>query len=104
VIRKAFVMRLRAGQLDEYRRRHNPIWPELAAVLKAHGVRNYSIHLHPQTLQLFGCAEIESDERWTAIAQTPVCRKWWTHMRELMDTNVDDSPVSVALEEVFFLA
>lgn len=96
-------MQLRAGQLDEYRRRHSPIWPELAAVLKAHGVHNYSIHLHPGTLQLFGCAEIESEERWAAIAQTPVCRRWWMHMRELMETNPDDSPASVGLEEVFFL-
>lgn len=96
-------MQLRAGQLDEYRRRHSPIWPELEAVLKAHGVRNYSIHLHPGTLQLFGCAEIESEERWAAIAQTPVCRRWWTHMRELMETNPDDSPASVELEEVFLL-
>ena len=96
-------MQLRAGHLAEYRRRHDPIWPELAAVLKAHGVRNYSIHLHPLTLQLFAYAEIESEERWAAIAHTPECRKWWAHMRDLMDTNADDSPVSVALEEVFHL-
>ena len=104
MIRKTFVMQLHPGQLDEYRRRHDPIWPELAAVLKAHGVRNYSIHLHPRTFQLFGCAEIESEERWAAIAQTPACRKWWTHMRELMAVNPDDSPVSIGLEELFFLA
>ena len=104
MIRKAFVLQLHAGQLDEYRRRHNPIWPELAAVLQAHGVHNYSIHLHPETLQLFGYAEIESEERWAAIAQTPECRKWWAHMRDLMAVNADDSPVSVGLEEVFHLA
>jgi L-rhamnose mutarotase len=103
MIRKAFVMQLRAGHLEEYRRRHNPIWPELEAVLKAHGVHHYSIHLHPRTLQLFGHAEIESEERWAAIAQTPACRKWWTHMRDLMETNADDSPVAIPLEEVFYL-
>lgn len=94
-------MQLHAGQLGEYRRRHAPIWPELEAALQAHGVCNYSIYLHPQTLQLFAYAEIESEERWAAIAQTPVCQKWWTHMRDLMDTNADDSPASIALEEVF---
>ena len=94
-------MQLHAGQLAEYRRRHAPIWPELETVLQTHGVCNYSIHLHPQTLQLFAYAEIESEERWAAIAQTPVCRKWVTHMRDLMDTNADDSPLSIALEEVF---
>jgi L-rhamnose mutarotase len=104
MIRKAFVMQLHAGRLGEYRRRHNPIWPELEAVLKAHGVHNYSIHLHPGTLQLFGYAEIESEERWAAIAQTAECRRWWEHMRDLMDTNADASPVSVALDEVFHLA
>lgn len=104
MIRQTFVMQLHPGQLDEYRRRHNPIWPELAEVLKAHGVRNYSIHLHPETLQLFGYAEIESEERWAAIAQTPVCRRWWAHMRDLMEVNADDSPVSTGLQEVFWLA
>ncbi len=104
MIRKAFVMQLHPGQLDEYRRRHTPIWPELAAVLTAHGVRNYSIHLHPGTLQLFGYAEIESEERWAAIAQTPECRRWWAHMRDFMVVNADDSPVSTGLQEVFWLA
>jgi L-rhamnose mutarotase len=101
MIRKAFVMQLRVGCLDEYRRRHDPIWPELGQTLTAHGVRNYSIFLHPETLQLFGCAEIESEERWAAIAQTPVCRRWWTSMRALMAVHPDDSPLSIALEEVF---
>lgn len=104
MMRKAFLMRLKPGHQAEYERRHNPIWPELAAVLTAHGVHNYSIHLHPGTLQLFGYAEIESEERWAAIAQTPECRRWWAHMRDLMEVNTDDSPVSTGLREVFWLA
>lgn len=104
MIRKAFVMQLHHGQLDEYRRRHDPIWPELAAVLQAHGVHNYSIHVHPQTLQLFAYAEVESEDRWAAIAQTPECRKWWAHMSGLMATHADASPVSLPLAEVFHLA
>ncbi len=96
-------MQLHPGNIEEYRRRHNPIWPALQEVLRAHGVRNYSIYLHPQTLQLFAYAEIESEERWQAIAQTPVCRRWWTYMRDLMATNADESPTSLPLEEVFHL-
>lgn len=103
MIRKAFVMQLHAGQVEEYRRRHHPIWPELERTLREHGVREYSIFLHPETLQLFACAEIESEERWEAIAQTEVCRRWWAHMRELMKTNDDHSPESTALVEVFRL-
>ena len=102
-LRKAFVMSVAPGQEAEYRRRHNPIWPELEKVLKEHGVSNYSIFLHPGTRQLFAVAEIESEERWQAIAQTDACRRWWRHMADIMPTNPDDSPVSMALEEVFHL-
>ena len=76
MIRKAFVMSVNSGSEVEYENRHRPIWPELEEVLKKHGVHNYSIFLHPETRQLFGYAEIESEARWNAIAQTPVCKKW----------------------------
>lgn len=104
MIRKAFVMSVNAGQEAEYARRHQPIWQELADVLKAHGVSNYSIHLLPETRQLFGYAEIESEERWQAIASTEVCRRWWKHMADVMPANPDSSPVSTSLREVFYLA
>ena len=97
-------MQLHLGQVEEYTRRHNPIWPELQQVLEAHGVRNYAIFLHPETLQLFACAEIESEARWQAIAETAICRKWWSHMRELMVTEPDDRPTRIALQEVFHLS
>jgi len=103
MIRKAFVMSVNAGCEAEYEKRHNPIWPELEATLKAHGVHNYSIFLHPATRQLFGYAEIESEEQWAAIADTAICRKWWAHMRELMPSNPDNSPVSEPLRQVFHI-
>ena len=103
MIRKAFVMSVNAGAEEEYERRHDPIWPELEEVLRAHGVRSYSIFLQPETRQLFAYAEIESEERWCAIAQTDVCRRRWAHMRELMPANADDSPISEPLHEVFHL-
>ena len=103
MIRKAFVMSVNAGCEEEYERRHQPIWAELEDSLKAHGVRNYSIFLHPETRQLFGYAEIESEERWAAIAETEVCQRWWKYMREVMPANAEASPVSVELREVFHL-
>jgi L-rhamnose mutarotase len=103
VIRKAFVMTLRPGRQEEYIRRHRPIWPELAEVLRAHGVSRYSIFLEPATDRLFAYAVIESEELWEQIAATEVCRRWWAHMRDLMLTHPDDRPVAVDLEEVFFL-
>jgi L-rhamnose mutarotase len=104
MIRKVFVMSVHAGCEAEYARRHQPIWQELADLLRAHGVRNYSIHLHPETRQLFAYAEIEDEARWRAIAETEVCRRWWKHMADVMPANPDSSPVSVPLTEVFYLA
>lgn len=104
MIRKAFVMSVNPGSESEYARRHQPIWQELADVLRAHGVHNYSIHLLPGTRQLFGYAEIESEERWQSIAQTEVCRRWWKHMADVMPANADSSPVSAPLQEVFYQA
>jgi L-rhamnose mutarotase len=101
--RKAFVMSVNAGMEEEYEKRHSPIWPELEAALKQHGVLNYSIFLHPDTRQLFAYAEIEDEERWSAIADTAVCKKWWAQMKDLMPTNPDNSPVSRELKEVFHI-
>ena len=104
MIRKAFVMSVHAGQEQEYARRHQPIWKELEDVLRAHGVHNYSIHLLPETRQLFGYAEIEDEARWQAIAGTEVCKRWWKHMADVMPANPDNSPVAQSLTEVFYLA
>jgi L-rhamnose mutarotase len=104
MIRKAFKMTVNPDQHAEYARRHQPIWPELEAVLKEHGVNRYSIFLDPATSELFAYAEIEDETRWQAIAATEVCRRWWRHMRELMPSNPDHSPVSVELTEVFHIA
>jgi L-rhamnose mutarotase len=103
MIRKAFVMSLHSGMEEEYERRHNPIWPELEQVLKDHRVSNYSIFLHHETNQLFGYAEIENEEQWSTIADTPICKEWWSHMKDLMAVNPDNSPVSLELREVFHI-
>jgi L-rhamnose mutarotase len=96
-------MRVNPEAHAEYARRHDPIWKELEDTLHAHGVRNYSIFLDASTSDLFGYVEIESEARWAAIAGTDVCRRWWTHMRDVMPTNPDHSPWSRELREVFHL-
>jgi len=103
MIRKGFVMSVNAGSETEYARRHNPIWPELEAALKAHGVRNYSIFLLKKTGQLFAYAEIESERQWAAIAATPECQRWWHYMADIMPHDTDRSPVANETMEVFHL-
>ena len=103
MIRKGFLMRVHPDRHEEYRDRHNPIWPELEAVLKSHGVHNYSIFLDPETSRLFGYVEIEDEARWAAIARTGACQKWWAYMADIMPSNPDHSPESTDLQEVFLL-
>jgi L-rhamnose mutarotase len=104
MIRKAFVMSVNEGAEAEYERRHNPIWAELEAALLAHGVRTYSIFLHPETRQLFGYVEFANEAQWEAVARTEVCQRWWAHMCEIMPANPDNSPVSTELREMFHLS
>ena len=103
MIRKAFVMAVHPGQESEYERRHNPVWMEMTGMLSAHGISNYSIFLDPATCRLFGYAEIESEEKWQAIAKTEICQKWWRHMSDVMPSHPDHSPISAPLNEVFHL-
>lgn len=103
MIRKAFVMQINPDAHDEYQRRHSPIWPELADTLKAHGAHHYSIFLDEKRHLLFATVEIESQERWDAVANTEVCQRWWKHMADVMPANADNSPKSDALKPVFYL-
>ena len=103
MIRKALVMSVHEGCEAEYISRHQPIWPDLEAALLEHGVKTYSIFYHAQTRQLFAYVEFESEAQWAAIARTEVCRRWWAHMRELMPSNADNSPVALELPEIFHI-
>lgn len=102
-MRIAFRMAVAPEQAAQYRARHNPIWPELEEVLRAHGVGSYSIYLDPGTGDLFACAEIASRAEWEAVAATAVCQRWWRHMAPLMEVNEDYSPRTRELEEVFHI-
>lgn len=99
----AFRMRLLPGQEEEYRRRHDAIWPELAALLRAAGVSDYSIHLDRETGTLFGVLWRRDDHGMDDLPADPVMRRWWEHMADIMEVNADLSPVAVPLETVFHL-
>ncbi|MEH7549683.1 MULTISPECIES: L-rhamnose mutarotase [Bacillaceae] len=103
MIRKATVMKVFEEFHEEYKKRHDEIWPELAQELKNHGANHYSIFLDEKTNNLFAYVEIESEEKWNAMAQTEVCQKWWAYMKDIMETNPDNSPVAIELKQVFYL-
>ncbi|WP_105901194.1 L-rhamnose mutarotase [Vibrio gangliei] len=104
MIRKASVMTLKPGCEAEYQKRHDELWPEMEHMLKTHGAHNYSIFLHPDTLQLFAYVEIESEALWQQTAQTEVCQRWWAYMTDIMATNPDNSPIATELYPAFYLA
>jgi L-rhamnose mutarotase len=99
----AFRMTLHAGQAAEYRRRHDAIWPELVAALRAAGVVDYRIYLDAKTNQLFAVLTRRLDHGMDALPQTAVMRRWWAMMADIMETGDDLAPVSVDLAEVFRL-
>lgn len=100
---KGFKMKLYDGMKEEYEKRHNSLWPEMKEMIHEYGGRNYTIFLDEETNILFGYIEIESEEMWAKSAETAICRKWWDYMSDIMETNVDNSPVSVDLTNVFHL-
>ena len=103
MFRKGFAMSVNPDQHEEYEKRHNPVWPEMVEIMKAHGLQNYSIFLLPETDQLFAYVEVEDEEAFTKLAQTGVCRKWWKYMKDIMPSNPDNSPISQGLKEVFHM-
>lgn len=96
-------MKLLPGNEAEYKQRHDAIWPELKELLKAAGIENYSIFLDTETATLFACLEAPDDEYKTSLPTEPIMKKWWQYMKDIMETNEDGSPVSIPLEEVFYL-
>ena len=101
--RNAFIMKLKPGFEAEYQKRHDQIWPELAQELKAAGISDYSIFLDPRTGTLFAVQKLAEKNTADKLPQTAIVKKWWAYMKDIMDTNPDQSPVALALTEVFHL-
>lgn len=101
--RNAFKMKLKPGNIAEYKRRHDEIWPELAGVLSAAGVSDYSIFLDEETLTLFAVQKLGEGNTAALLPNHPLVRKWWDYMAPLMEVLPDNAPVCVGLREVFHL-
>lgn len=101
--RIAFKMKLFYGCKDEYKKRHDAIWPELKTLLKESGIEDYSIFLDEETHILFGVLKIEKALKLDELPHHPVMKRWWAYMKDIMESGPDNSPVSVPLKEVFYL-
>lgn len=101
--RVAFKMKLFEGREEEYKRRHDELWPELKILLKQSGIFDYSIYLDEETSILFGSFKVTDKSLLDNLPQHPVMKRWWQFMKDMMETNKDASPVSKPLREVFYL-
>jgi L-rhamnose mutarotase len=99
----AFTMKLYPGMEAKYRKRHDEIWPELRNLLHEAGVSDYSIHLDRDTNTLFAVLTRPTDHGMASLPEHPVMKRWWTHMADIMETNLDNSPVQNDLVTVFHL-
>lgn len=99
----AFKMKLRAGFAGEYKKRHEAIWPELSALLKNAGIRDYHIFHDTATGILFAFLKTDNLPALDELPQDTIMQRWWAYMADIMDTNPDASPVAVPLEKVFFM-
>ncbi len=103
MIRKAFAMKLLPGKEAEYKKRHAEIWPDLVRELEGAGVRDYGIFLDRATLTLFASQKVTEHNTADALAETEIVKKWWAYMADIMETNPDNSPVCIELDEMFYL-
>jgi L-rhamnose mutarotase len=101
--RIAFKMKLFKGYEAEYKKRHDKIWPELVTLLKENGIEGYSIFLDEETNILVAVLRIDNPETLDKLPLAPIMQKWWSYMKDIMESNPDNSPVSVLLKEVFYL-
>jgi L-rhamnose mutarotase len=99
--RNAFKMKLKPGYEAEYKKRHDQIWPELSKALTKAGISDYSIFLDQETLTLFAVQKLADGNTADFLPSHPVVRMWWEFMADIMEVNSDNSPVCVALTEVF---
>ena len=96
-------MHLRPGFADEYKKRHDEIWPELQELIKSTGVYDYSICLDEDTNTLFASHKQSGDTGAQDLGSNPIVQKWWAHMADIMETKEDNSPKMTILREVFHL-
>ena len=101
--REAFKMFLKPGYEEEYERRHAAIWPELKKLLSENGVYDYSIYWDKDTNILFACQKVKGEGGSQDMGDNPIVQKWWDYMADIMETNPDNSPVSIPLPELIYM-
>ncbi len=102
--KRAWKAILKPGMKAEYKKRHDEIWPEMAAVLKEAGICNYTIWNIGD--ELFGYYECKEGLAYAAKvqAESPVVARWKAHMDDIMVMIRDEATgAPLMLERMFTL-
>lgn len=84
----AWVLEVRPGYEEEYKTRHDEIWPDMLDTLKEAGISNYNIFRHGLTL--FGYFETDDLEATNAaLAKSDANARWGEYMGPIMKIEVD---------------
>lgn len=89
---------------EEYKKRHDEIWPELVQLLRNAGISDYSISLDEETNILFGCYKAAPGNTIEDLPNTVLMKKWWAHMKDLMESHSNNEPISTDLKPMFYMA
>jgi L-rhamnose mutarotase len=103
MIRNAFKMKLKPGCVEEYKKRHDAIWPELAKAHSDAGIFDYSIYFDEESLTLFAFQKLSDDNTEDSLKNLPIVKKWRDYMADLMDVHPNNMPVFKPLREVFHM-
>ena len=100
----AFKMNLTSGNVEEYKKRHDNVDPEVTKALRSAGISNYSIFYDKDTQTLFALWHMADDNTADDLPNHPAIRKWWDYMNDgIMEYNDKDEPVAIVLDEVFHM-
>lgn len=99
----AFKMQLKPGVVDEYRKRHDAIWPELSNLLSQAGIHDYSIFLDEETLSLFAVLKLRENESRDSLPDHPIMQRWWDYMAPLMEVQPGNQPKEWSLPLLFHM-
>jgi len=84
----AWVLKIRPGYEEEYKRRHDDIWPDMSQALRESGIRNYNIFKYGLTL--FGYFETDNFEKTANyLADNDVNKRWAEYMAPIMEVDID---------------
>lgn len=101
---RGFKMKLKPGMAEEYKRRHDELWPDLADALRGAGIHDYSIFLDEETLTLFAVLKLKEGYPIGELPQQPVMKRWWDHMADIMEVEPGNRPREWPLQPMFYFA